>query len=95
MNIDLMTWATMIEVPLFAALFRLIGKNRCELDQSLAAYGRLSSEASELLKDALAEFKLHVARNYVSVTYLKDVESRLTNHLLRIEQKLDDAGRKI
>lgn len=28
MNIDLMTWATMIEVPLFAALFRLIGKNR-------------------------------------------------------------------
>lgn len=26
MNIDLMTWATMIEVPLFAALFRLIGK---------------------------------------------------------------------
>ena len=61
MNIDLMTWATMIEVPLFAALFRLIGKNRCELDQSLAAYGRLSSEASELLKDALAEFKLHVS----------------------------------
>ena len=49
MNIDLMTWATMIEVPLFAALFRLIGKNRRELDQSLAAYGRLSSEASELL----------------------------------------------
>ena len=45
------------------------------------------------LKDALADFKLHVARNYVSVNYLKDVENRLTDHLLRIEKKLDGVGR--
>ena len=47
----------------------------------------------DLCKEALADFKLHVARNYVSTNYLKDVENRLTNHLLRIEKKLDDVGR--
>ena len=54
---ELFNWLAMIELPVFAALFRMI------------------------------------ARNYVSTNYLKDVENRLTNHLLRIEKKLDDVGR--
>ena len=41
----------------------------------------------------MSDFKIHVARNYVSINYLKDVENRLTEHLLRIEKKIDDAGR--
>lgn len=41
------------------------------------------------LRDGLADFKLDVARNYVSIPYLKDIEKRLTAHLLRIEAKLD------
>jgi hypothetical protein len=39
----------------------------------------------------LADFKLDIARNYASIAYLKDVENRLTAHLLRIEAKLDAA----
>mgnify|MGYP005777858603 CR=1 FL=1 len=83
MFLDSVSWITMIEVPLFAALFRFVFKQKREAE-----------EAAGLCKDALADFKLHVARNYVSVGYLKDVETRLTNHLLRIEKKLDDAGRR-
>lgn len=93
MNNELMTWATMIEVPVFAALFRLVVKNKRELDRDIQTHQQLSNEAIGLIKEALAEFKLHVARNYVSVNYLKDVENRLTNHLLRIEKKLDEVGR--
>lgn len=92
MTNELMTWATMIEVPVFAALFRLIIKNKRENDTSFTCHKQQNDEAIGLVKDSLAEFKLHVARNYVSVNYLKDVENRLTNHLLRIEKKLDQVG---
>lgn len=79
MSINFFEWVTLIEVPLFIAIFKMFFKERVE---------------HQNIKDALAEFKLHVARNYVSTTYLKDIENRLTNHLLRIEQKLDDATKK-
>lgn len=92
MTNELMTWATMIEVPVFAALFRLIIKNKRESDGAFISHRQQSNENVGLVKDSLAEFKLHVARNYASVNYLKDVENRLTNHLLRIEKKLDQVG---
>lgn len=83
MFLDTFNWVTMIELPLLATLFRIIFKQKRDCEMSICQN-----------KDALAEFKLHVARNYVSVNYLKDVENRLTDHLLRIEKKLDDVGRK-
>jgi hypothetical protein len=42
------------------------------------------------LRDNLAAYKLEVAKNYASITYLKEVERRLTGHLIRIEDKLDN-----
>ena len=41
------------------------------------------------LRDQLAAWKLEVARTYASLAHLKDVEVRLTEHLVRIEAKLD------
>lgn len=79
---EIFNWITMIEVPIFIAIFKIIIKLKKDVDLSISN-----------CKDALAEFKLHVARNYASMNYLKDVENRLTNHLLRIEKKLDDVGR--
>lgn len=43
-------------------------------------------------REALATYKLEVARGYVSVGYLKDVDQRLTERLIRIEAKLDAAA---
>lgn len=93
MNFDLVTWASLIEVPVFAALFRLVFRNRRELDEAVSNCRRSGENGLGGVREALADFKLHVARNYVSVNYLKDVENRLTGHLLRIEKKLDEAGR--
>jgi hypothetical protein len=44
------------------------------------------------MREGLADYKLEVAKNYVSIAYLKDVERRLTDHLLRIDAKLDGAA---
>ena len=82
MNSEIFSWVNMIEVPIFAALFRMIIKGKKDVDDS-----------STIIKDGLAEFKVHVASNYVSSNYLKDVENRLTSHLLRIEKKLEEARR--
>ncbi|SHJ84209.1 hypothetical protein SAMN02745194_03514 [Roseomonas rosea] len=47
----------------------------------------------ERTRDDLAAFKLEVARTYVPLSLIRDVDGRLTAHLIRIEQKLDEATR--
>lgn len=79
---EFFNWVFMIEIPVFIALFKIITKNKKDLEVDLSA-----------VKKEVSDFKLYVARNYVSVSYLKDVENRLTHHLLRIEKKLDTVGR--
>ncbi|HYI71659.1 MAG TPA: hypothetical protein VEX87_18010 [Skermanella sp.] len=44
------------------------------------------------MRESLSAYKLEVAKTYVSVGYLKDIERRLTDHLLRIDAKLDGAA---
>ena len=91
---ELFSWVTMIEVPLFLCLFRMMSKNRTRFEEEImeikSSYEHKISDCREMLSD----FKIYVARNYVSTTYLKDVENRLTEHLLRIEKKLDTTGTK-
>lgn len=79
---EILNWVSMIEIPIFLALFKTVMKLRKEAEVNVA-----------MCKDGLSEFKLYVAQNYASMNYLKDVENRLTNHLLRIEKKLDEVGR--
>ena len=69
---ELFNWLAMIELPVFAALFRMIAKQRREMEEYLL------------------ESQNHTDGR---VDLCKDVENRLTNHLLRIEKKLDDVGR--
>lgn len=90
---EITSWMAMVELPVFAALFRLITRNKKENDTGLEHLKTTQEQNTSSLKEALSDFKLHVARNYVSVNYLKDIENRLTNHLLRIEKKLDDVGK--
>lgn len=43
-------------------------------------------------REGLAAYKLEVAKSYASVGLIKDVERRLTEHLVRIEAKLGATG---
>ena len=80
---EIFDWIAMIEIPIFASLFSFLFKQRKDTENAIG-----------MCKDALSEFKVHVARNYVSAATLKDVENRLTEYLLRIEKKIDKMEEK-
>lgn len=91
---ELFNWLTMVEIPVFFALFRMLIKLRNDMEDAVATSRNHGEKGIASVREALSDFKLHVARNYVSTAYLKDVETRITDHLLRIEKKLDDVGRR-
>jgi hypothetical protein len=49
--------------------------------------------ASEDARAELAAFKLEVARTYVPLSLIRDLDTRLSLHLVRIEEKLDEVSR--
>ncbi|WP_339860352.1 hypothetical protein [Thalassospira alkalitolerans] len=90
--VDLIWWITAVEIPAVASLFWLIWRMRGELSTRIDAQRSSHNHDMADLRDGLADFKLDVARNYVSIPYLKDIEKRLTAHLIRIEAKLDHSA---
>ncbi len=44
-------------------------------------------------REELAEFKLEVARTYVPLSLIRDLDARLSLHLVRIEEKLEEVNR--
>lgn len=75
--LDFAWWLSAVELPALAGLFWLVQRQR-DMAVDLAA--------------ALAAYKLDVAQTYASISLLREVETRLTEHLLRIEAKLDQAS---
>lgn len=79
--IDPMWWISAVEIPALAGLFVMQQRLRRDFEDLGIA-----------TREALSGFKLEVARTYASLDHLKDVEVRLTEHLLRIEAKLDQVA---
>ena len=76
----------------FGAIAWLFWKRHQDQERMLDRLRQACLDETRDLRHALAEFKLEVARGYASIGYIKDVENRLTAHLLRIEAKLDGVG---
>ena|SRR5690242_15527870 len=91
-GLSLTWWITVVEVPMLGALFWLIWQVRQDADEAFEKVRHLSETAQAQMRESLAAYKLEVAKTYVSVSYLKDIERRLTDHLLRIDAKLDGAN---
>ena len=87
--IDMVWWITVVEIPALTGLWWLVWRNRIHQDAETAHQREMLEVTSAQARDALAAYKLEVAKTYASIAYLKDVERRLTDHLLRIEAKLD------
>lgn len=81
-------WITAVEVPVLGCLFWLIHHGRRESEQALLQLYREIQGNLNIVLDNLAQSKLEVARLYATVADLKDVEQRLTDHLLRLEARL-------
>lgn len=86
---DLAWWITVVDLPALGSLFWMIWKTRKEHDIASQHLRDVIESRNAQLREALAAFKLEVAKNYAAVSDLKDLETRLVGHLLRIESKLD------
>ncbi|MBL6459174.1 hypothetical protein JMJ55_28020 [Belnapia sp. T6] len=85
-------WISAVEAPIVAALFWMIHGLRHDLHDRIDRAAERESEAARRTRDDLAEFKLEVARSYVPLSLIRDVDRRLSQHLLRIEEKLEAVG---
>lgn len=91
--LNLIWWITAVEIPVLAGLFWLNWRNRRDADDAIGDARHEFETGLTFLRENLAAYKLEVAKSYVSIAYLKEVERRLTAHLVRIENKIDGIPR--
>jgi hypothetical protein len=87
-SISWMWWVTAIEAPVLGCMFWLIHHGRRESERALLRIYREIQGNLNMVLDNLAQSKLEIARFYATVSDLKDVEQRLTDHLIRLETRL-------
>lgn len=87
--LDASTWITAIEIPALAGLFWMVQALRGTIEQRLLEGQQRDADAVQRVRDELAAFKVEVARSYVPVPLIRDVDRRLSMQLIRIEEKLD------
>ncbi len=90
----LIWWITAVDLPVMSGLFWLIFRIRHESENSIDTLHETLDLRTTQLREGLAAFKLEVAKSYASVTDMKDLETRIVAHLLRIESKLDQTALK-
>jgi hypothetical protein len=83
-----MWWTTAIEAPVLGCMFWLIHHGRRESERALLRIYREIQGNLNMVLDNLSQSKLEIARFYATVSDLKDVEQRLTDHLIRLETRL-------
>ncbi|MDI3306905.1 MAG: hypothetical protein QJR07_07350 [Acetobacteraceae bacterium] len=93
MQIEPTWWISVIEAPVVAALFWMIHGLRQDLQNRIERSDQRENDAVSRTRDELAEFKLEVARTYVPLSLIRDVDRRLSQHLLRIEEKIEEVKR--
>ena len=88
-SVDMIAWITTIEIPILTAIIAYAHRAKNQLDKRMDTMHESIDKDLQDTKKSLMDYKLEVAQKYASMAYLRDVESRLTNHLIRIEKKLD------
>lgn len=88
-GLDIIWWITVVELPALAGLFWISWRNHRALQDDLDDVRHSAEVGLAHLRQSLDAYKLDVAKSYASISYLRDVEERLTGHLIRIEEKLD------
>ena len=86
-------WITAIELPAMAALFWMIHGLRSAVQARIERGDARDADALTRTREDLAEFRIEVARTYVPLSLIREVDQRLSGHLLRIEQKLEQVQR--
>lgn len=88
-GVDFTWWVSVIEIPLLAALFKMMWDIKKDLMARIEQMDLRHAESTGRLRDDLAAFKLEVARGYVPMQMMRETDRRLSMQLMRIEEKLD------
>ena len=91
---DLTLWITAVDIPALGGLFWMIWRARQDSEASEQHLREIIETRHSQMREALAAFKLEVAKSYASRSDLRELEERLVGHLLRIESKLDSTALK-
>ncbi len=91
---DLLWWITAVDLPVIGGLFGMIWHTKKESAQAVLRLRELLDHRNAQMREALAAFKLEVAKTYAAISDMRDLEARLVSHLLRIEAKLDSTALK-
>ena len=91
---ELTWWITVVDLPALGALFALIWRTRRDCEHAVRHLREVVDARNSQMREALAAFKLEVAKSYASIADMKELETRLVAHLLRIEAKLDSTAMK-
>jgi hypothetical protein len=86
-------WITAVEVPVMAALFWMIHGLRRDVSERIERGDQRDSDALTRTREDLSQFKIEVARTYVPLSLIRDLDRRIADHLIRIEEKLDEVTR--
>lgn len=96
LDLEPQTLAAAAQAPMLVLLAWMLRGLRRGLDDRAGEAEpppRTDSDALSRTREDLAAFKLEVARTYVPLSLIRDVDQRLSRQLLRIEEKLDAATR--
>jgi hypothetical protein len=92
-QIEPLWWITAVEVPVVAALFWMIHGLRRDMQDRMDRGDQRDSDALSRTREDLAQFKIEVARTYVPLSLIRDLDRRISDHLIRIEEKLEEVSR--
>jgi hypothetical protein len=94
--------AALADAPLAIVLMWMVAQLRRDLHARpdappapgpTAARGEDAGQAVQAARDELSAFKLEVARTYVPLSVIRDLDAQLTRQLGRLEEKLDEVTR--
>ena len=94
MNFVSLWWINAAQAPVIAGLYWMLHGLRRDLDRRIDRGDLRQTDGLSRTRDELAAFKLEVARTYVPLSLIRDVDRRLSEQLLRIETKLEDIRRE-
>jgi len=82
--------AALADAPIVLLLLWMVTQLRRDL---AAKHEPPPAPAHDSAREELAAFKLEVARTYVPLSLIRDLDARLTLQLGRLEEKLDEVSR--
>ena len=89
LHAELLWWLRAIEAPLFLLLLWLVLGIKRDLDRRIESGDTRAESGLRRTREELAAFRLEVARTYVPLALIRDVDRRLTEQLVRIEERLE------